>query len=91
MRLTVEFSGRMKKDFDLAKRRGKDMEKIRVVIEKLANLEPLEPKYCDHGLSRNYEGCRECHIAPDWLLVYKVKEAELILLLMRTGSHSDLF
>ncbi|HOE89049.1 MAG TPA: type II toxin-antitoxin system YafQ family toxin [Sphaerochaeta sp.] len=53
--------------------------------------EPLPKKYRDHGLSGNDKGCRECHIAPDWLLIYEISGSELILYLTRTGTHSDLF
>ena len=58
---------------------------------KLANDEVLEAKYKDHCLTGDYKDCRECHIEPDWLLIYKKYESELILMLVRTGSHSDLF
>lgn len=61
------------------------------MVERLANGETLEPKYRDHDLTGNYKGCRECHIAPDWLLVYEVVEDVLVLMLYRTGSHSELF
>ncbi|WP_276950947.1 type II toxin-antitoxin system YafQ family toxin [Enterocloster lavalensis] len=61
------------------------------VVELLANGEPLSEKYRDHALSGNFAGCRECHITPDWLLVYELSNAELLLYLTRTGTHSDLF
>ena len=61
------------------------------VIELLANQKPLPEKNRDHQLSGDYAGCRECHITPDWLLIYEVADEELILYLTRTGSHSDLF
>jgi mRNA interferase YafQ len=60
-------------------------------VTKLANGEPLSEKNLDHPLKGNYEGCRECHITPDWLLVYEIYDEELILYLTRTGTHSDLF
>ena len=60
-------------------------------IKKLANGEILPPKNRDHNLSGNYSNCRECHITPDWLLIYEIYEDELFLYLTRTGSHSDLF
>ena len=87
----VRFTTQFKKDLKLAKKQGKDTEKLFAVIEKLANGEPLEEKYCDHDLSGNYKGCRECHIEPDWLLVYEVIDNVLVLMLYRVGSHSDLF
>ncbi len=60
-------------------------------MDKLANGIILEERYRDHKLSGNYEGLRECHINPDWLLIYEIRDDELILVLNRTGSHSDLF
>jgi len=61
------------------------------IIKKLARGEKLDAKYHDHALKGKYEGCRECHITPDWLLIYEIVEKELILYLTRTGTHSDLF
>jgi addiction module toxin, relE/stbE family len=67
------------------------MRLLEKVIELLANQKPLPEKNRDHQLSGDYAGCRECHITPDWLLIYEVADEELILYLTRTGSHSDLF
>jgi mRNA interferase YafQ len=91
--LKPEFSGQFKKDYKLAVKRGCDPEKLEEVVELLCNETPLPEKYRDHALvnSRNYKGMRECHIQPDWLLVYKIVQERLILQLIRTGSHSDLF
>ena len=91
--LKIEFTGQFKKDFKLALKRGCDPKELEKVITLLANEQPLPEKYRDHALtnSRNYNGMRECHIEPDWLLVYKVLKDTLILRLIRTGSHSDLF
>lgn len=91
--LKPEFSGQFKKDYKLAVKRGCDPEKLEEVVELLCNETPLPEKYRDHALvnSRNYKGMRECHIQPDWLLVYKIVQKRLILQLIRTGSHSDLF
>jgi len=63
------------------------------IITKLANLEQLEPKYKNHKLidDKTYKDCMECHIKPDWLLIYKYEDNELVLLLFATGSHSELF
>ena len=74
-------------------KQGKDISKMEEVIEILASGEKLDKKYKDHNLSDNkyYKGCRECHIEADWLLVYKIINDELILYLVETGSHSDLF
>lgn len=67
------------------------MERIRAVINKLAEGTVLEEKYRDHPLSGNYSGFRECHIQPDWLLIYQIDDGQLNLFLLRTGTHSDLF
>lgn len=91
MKYEIKPSSRFKKDMRLIKRRGYDQSLIISVIEKLANGETLDEKYRDHLLTGDYGGFRECHITPDWLLVYQVRERELILLLSRTGTHSDLF
>lgn len=91
MRYEIKFTGRFKKDFKRAKKQNKNVEKLFEVIEKIANGEKLEAKWKDHALSGNYAGTRECHIEPDWLLIYEVFEDTLVLSLLRTGSHSDLF
>ncbi len=74
-------------------KQGKSIDKLSLVVKKLANGEELEPKYRDHALIDNkyYRNCRECHIEPDWLLVYKYNNDQLILYLVETGSHGDLF
>lgn len=91
MRYQVKFTNQFKRDLKLAEKQGKDTERLFRVVERLANGETLEPKYRDHDLTGNYKGCRECHIAPDWLLVYEVVEDVLVLMLYRTGIHSELF
>ena len=80
-----------KKDLKLAKKRGYDLSLLNNVVDTLAQGKPLAEKYKDHNLIGNYKGCRECHITPDWLLIYEISESELILYLTRTGTHSDLF
>jgi mRNA interferase YafQ len=80
---------RFDKDVFLCRKRGKDLEKIRKVMEKLINEEKLPRKYLDHGLVGSYANRRECHIEPDWLLIYKLEKVDIIF--ERTGSHSDLF
>ena len=90
MRKIVE-SNSFKKDIKLAKKRNLDLELLKEVIFKLANGETLEPKYCDHQLSGELSWVRECHIKPDWLLLYRIDEEEIELFLFRTGTHSDLF
>ena len=84
-------NNRFKKDIKIAIKRKLDLNELDYVISKLANQEDLEEKYKDHALSGNYKDFRECHIKPDWLLIYKYTEDNVILLLVRTGSHSDLF
>ena len=88
---TVKPTSRFSKDLKLIEKRGYKIDLLTVVIKKLAAGETLDEKYQDHSLKGNYEGCRECHITPDWLLVYEVVGKELILYLTRTGTHSDLF
>ena len=73
------------------KKRGKDLEKLKYVVNELANQRPLDEKYRDHELTGNYRNFRECHIEPDWLLIYRIEKGELTLALLRTGTHSDLF
>ncbi|MBQ9531589.1 MAG: type II toxin-antitoxin system YafQ family toxin [Eubacterium sp.] len=80
-----------KKDVKRAKKRGYDLSLLDAVVETLANGKPLDEKHRDHDLVGNYKGCRECHITPDWLLIYEICDDELILYLTRTGTHSDLF
>ena len=87
--LEIIVSNAFKKDIKLAKKRGKKFEKIKKVIEKLELNQELPPSLKDHKLVGNYVGYRECHIEPDWLLIYKIKDN--FLYLVRTGSHSDLF
>ena len=72
-------------------KRGYDISLLTDIIKKLADGEPLPEKNRDHSLSGEYVNCRECHITPDWLLVYEIDNGELILYLTRTGTHSDLF
>ena len=91
MRYEIKFTSQFKRDLKLAKRQNKNLEALFEVIDLLADGGTLEAKYRDHDLSGKYKGTRECHIEPDWLLVYKKNKKELILLLIETGSHSDLF
>ena len=89
--LTIKYQAAFKKDYKRIVKRGYDMRLLEKVIELLANQKPLPEKNRDHQLSGDYAGYRECHITPDWLLIYEVADEELILYLTRTGSHSDLF
>lgn len=84
-------STRFRRDLKLAIKRGYKIELLDHVVGMLAAGEKLPEKHKDHVLSGDYGGFRECHITPDWLLVYKIIEDELVLLLSRTGTHSDLF
>ena len=89
--LSIVISNQFKKDLKLAKKRGLKINHLKEVIDTLANRETLNEKYRDHNLSGEYSGFRECHIEPDWLLIYRVEDRELELFLFRTGSHPDLF
>ena len=89
--LRIVSSNRFKKDLKTAEKRGYDFSLLRQVVNTLASQEPLPPQNRDHALTGDYSGYRECHIAPDWLLIYQVDGDALELLLMRTGTHSDLF
>ena len=91
MILKVIRSNRFLKDLEIAKRRGFNLSKLAFVVDKLANREQLEPKYKDHSLSGEYKDFRECHVQPDWLLIYTIDDEELELFLFRNGTHSDLF
>lgn len=84
-------TNKFKKDLKVAKKRGYDLLLLGVVVDTLAAGQPLPNQYKDHNLIGNYKGCRECHITPDWLLIYEIENNELILYLTRTGTHSDLF
>lgn len=89
--LKIVRTNRFKKDIKIAIKRKLDLNELDYVISKLANQEDLEEKYKDHALSGNYKDFRECHIKPDWLLIYSIDDEELELFLIRTGSHADLF
>lgn len=88
--LTIKYEKSFKKDYKKVKKRGYNIQLLENVLELLARQEPLPPKYKDHALTGDYKGFRECHITPDWLLVYEIHDEELILVLTRTGTHSDL-
>ena len=89
--LKVRYSSQFKRDFKLIKKRGYDISLFEDVLKLLVHNKPLPEKYLDHQLIGNYKGYRECHITPDWLLIYKVEKDILTLSLTRTGTHSDLF
>ncbi|CAK7071041.1 type II toxin-antitoxin system YafQ family toxin [Fusobacterium varium] len=89
--LKVRYHNQFKRDYKLALKRGCKPELLEEVVELLVNEIVLPEKYKDHKLTGNYKNFRECHIQNDWLLVYKIKKDELILVLSRIGTHSDLF
>lgn len=89
--LKIVASNRFRKDLRLAAKRKLNLDLLRQVVNTLAEEKPLDRQYRDHELTGDYAGFRECHIQPDWLLVYRVERLELELFLFRTGTHSDLF
>ena len=89
--LKVRYSAQFRKDFKLAKKRGLPLGELKDVLETLAAEKPLDEKYCDHALKGKYVSFRECHIRPNWLLIYRISKDELVLIAQRTGTHSDLF
>lgn len=91
MKYKIVQTGKFRKDLKLVKRRGYDLSLLKRVVDTLAAGEELPKQNQDHPLRGNYVNCRECHITPDWLLVYEIVEDELFLYLTRTGTHSDLF
>ena len=93
MKYTVDFTNKFKKQRKKMKKQGKELNKLHEVIEKLANGIELEEKFKDHNLTnyKKHKNARECHIEPDWLLIYEIRDKDLILLLLETGSHSELF
>ena len=87
----VKFTTAYKKSYKLMKRRGLDPSALDEVVDLLRQGKQLDEKYRDHGLSGNYAGFRECHVKPDWLLIYLIENDILTLTLVDTGTHSDLF
>ncbi|MEE0890729.1 MAG: type II toxin-antitoxin system YafQ family toxin [Succinivibrio sp.] len=90
-KLLILLTSKFKKDYKLAKKRHLDMQLLDDVIRKLSRGEQLEPQNNDHILTGNWSGYHECHIQPNWLLIYKIDNNQLILTLTRTGTHSYLF
>lgn len=87
----IKYTTQFKKDVKLAKKQHRNIDLLFEVIGKLADGKPLDDKYKDHELTGNYAGTRECHVEPDWLLIYEQKEDVLVLMLYRVGTHSSLF
>ena len=91
MKYAVRRTKTFRKELKKMLKRGADLDKLEAVVNKLAAGETLPPQYRDHALSGDLEGTRDCHITPDWLLLYRIEDNILVLTLTRTGSHSDLF
>lgn len=89
--LELVTTGQFRKDYKRMKKRGCDMEMLEKIIDTLLAEQPLPERCWDHGLTGNYTGFRECHVLPDWLLVYAIDKGKLILTASRTGTHADLF
>ncbi len=89
----IKTTSKFNKNLKRVIKQNKDVEKLIKVVERLANNQTLDSKYKNHKLinDKNFKDCNECHIEPDWLLIYRIENNELILLLLVTGSHSDLF
>lgn len=87
----IVWTSKFKKDYKTIMKRNLDMSLLDTAIRILASGAPLPPHYNDHSLSGNFKGFRECHISPDWLLIYCIEDNDLVLVLSRTGTHSDLF
>jgi mRNA interferase YafQ len=88
--LEILYTNKMKRDAKLMKKRGKNMDKLTAILSLLAKREKLPERNRDHQLTGDLKDFRECHIEPDWLLIYQIIDNELILLAAGTGSHSDL-
>ncbi|MGM9936241.1 MAG: type II toxin-antitoxin system YafQ family toxin [Candidatus Ornithomonoglobus sp.] len=89
--LTLRTTSQFRKDYKLAKKRGRNLALLETVIDRLLAGIPIEEKNCDHALTGNYKGFRECHIEADWLLIYRIEKNQAVLVASRTGTHSDLF
>ncbi|MDO4288590.1 MAG: type II toxin-antitoxin system YafQ family toxin [Eubacterium sp.] len=87
----LKFTTTYKKSYKLMKKRGLDLSLLNEVVDTLRQGKPLDEKYRDHGLSGKFHGFRECHVKPDWLLVYLIEQDILTLTLVDTGSHADIF
>jgi mRNA interferase YafQ len=87
----IKYTSQLKKDYKLAIKRGNDISLLQKIVELIASGQPLPDKYKEHALSGNWGGYKECHLAPDWLLIYYIEENISMVTFARTGSHSDLF
>lgn len=88
--LEIRYSNQFKKDYQLIQKRGYDINKLKHVVQLLAKGKPLPTKYKEHYLRGNYKGFRECHIQPNWLLIYMIEDDKITLTVSRTGSHLQL-
>ena len=88
---TFSRTSQFRKDVRRAERRGKDMAKLKAMLERLMDGEPLPPEYRDHPLRGDFAGSRDCHIESDWVLIYTLTEQGTHVRLERTGTHRDLF
>lgn len=91
MKYTVKTTSQFKRDYKLAVKQRRNIQLLDRVITLLASGTQLPSEYCDHPLRNNWHGFRECHILPDWLLIYRIDDNVLVLTLTRTGTHSELF
>lgn len=91
MKYEIKFTNQFKKDLKQAKKQNNNLDKLFEVVNILADGGELDARYRDHDLSGNYKGTRECHIEPDWLLIYEIRDEVLVLMLYRLGTHSELF
>lgn len=89
--LTIKFHKAFKQDFKRMKKQGADIARFEQIIDLLVHEQTLPPECVDHPLKGTYQGYRDCHITLDWILIYKIERGELLLILHRTGSHSELF
>jgi len=89
--LTLKTTEQFRKDYKLLKKRGYNLDLVEEVLQVLLEEKPLAEKHRDHALAGNYTGFRECHILPDWLLIYRIDSGMLLLVASRTGTHAGLF
>ena len=89
--LSLVTTGAFRKDYKRIKKRGYDISLLENFIDTLLAEKPLEDRFRDHALTGNYIGFRECHVLPDWLLIYAIDKGQLVLTASRTGTHADLF
>jgi mRNA interferase YafQ len=91
MKYKIKVTNKFQKDLKRIEKRGYNLKHLSDVVKIIASGKALPAKYRDHSLGGNYKNYRECHITPDWLLIYELTEDEMVLYLTRTGTHSDLF